>query len=244
MRLGTKMEPVVVSETLERLGRTATYPVPMYISREYPFIAASLDAQFLDGDEEPLETKTASWRRAAEFGEEGTDQIPEDYIVQVHQQMFVAGKHHAKLSVLLDGRTLKIYEILRNEEIVSCLIEAEKELWERICNSEPPEPNWQHPRTPELVKAMYGVNEGSVVLLYSDAAQSWDNYRALGEEIKALEEERESAKAKVLYAMGEAAIGVMPAADIELVRSTVNRKSYTVAETSYKTLRQRKVKSK
>lgn len=242
MRLGTLMEPVVISEYEHRTGY-ATKPCSLLFHGTNRFIGATPDRMVLDqAGRFPMDAKTTTFRRAAEFGEEGSDQIPTDYLLQAQQQMYVTSAERCDIAVLLDGRTLRVYQVARHDDLIEMLVQAETELWQRIVDGNPPEPNWTHPRTPELVRSLHGLQNDLVVELSEETSESWRRYQSLGDRIKILQEERDALKARVLYAMGEAATGRLADGAGELTRKMVTRKAYTVKETSYLDLRERKIK--
>lgn len=240
MRLGKRLEPVIAEEYSLRTGLEIVRGIPMLWRTDTPHIAASLDA-LTEPDFSPLELKSSSYRRSHEFGDEGTDQIPDDYLVQVQQQMYVVGAEQAELAVLLDGRTLRLYTIRRHEHLIARMIELETELWQRIVTGDPPAPDFTHPKTPDLIRSLYGVAEGKAIDLPDEAVAAWADYQRLGEEEKRIEAERDALKAKVLYAIGDAAIADLGNGK-QLTRSTVNRKEYTCKASSYVTLRERKAR--
>lgn len=252
MRLGRKLEPVVIDEYRERTGNAVLAPRPTFFHAEHRFLSATPDGTVLprvDNQEVvqaesayPLDAKTTTWRRANDFGDEFTDELPEDYLLQAQQQMLVMGAALQDTAVLVDGRTLKVYRVERNDDLAAIIVDAARELAERIVNGDPPEPNWTHSRTPELVRSMYGVDETKTILLDEPVALMWRNYTRLREEIKEREAEQEQIKARVLAVMQEAAIGKYPADGFELVRKRVERAAYAVEATSFITLRERKIK--
>lgn len=252
MRLGRKLEPVVIDEYRERTGYAVLAPRPTFIHYRHRFLSATPDGMVMPTtnsqqavraeDVFPLDAKTTTWRRAKDFGEEGSDELPEDYLLQAQQQMLVMGAALQDTAVLVDGRTLKVYRVQRNDDLAQIIVDAARELAERIVNGDPPEPNWTHAQTPELVRAMWGVDETKAIVLDEPIGLMWRNYRALGEEIKEREKEQQQIKARVLAAMQDAAIGRYPQDGFELVRKRVERGAYTVEATSFITLRERKIK--
>lgn len=240
-RRGTRYEPTILADYAETRGVELIYPMPFVFHPKLDCLGCSPDAQ-RKNDGNLVEAKLSmSYTVAQELGEEGTDILPEHWVLQSQTQMECCDAEEVDFAVLLFGK-LKIYNVKRNRKLGEIIQDAASDMMQRIKRDEAPEPDFSHRHTPELIKNLYDVDEGKTVLLSEAVYQLWTNYKALGDEIKALEEERKEQKARVLHAMGEAAVGILPDATIELVRSTVNRKSYTVAESSYKTLRQRKVK--
>lgn len=243
MRLGRKLEPVVISEFLEETGyEVDTAPCPMFRHPQHDFVLATPDAILAGGD--LLEAKTTSFRLAKELGEEGSDFIPSNWVCQCQQQLSVTGARLCHLAALIDGRTLRLYQVARNDTLIEGIIAAERELWERIVNRDPPEPNFEHARTAELIRELHGLAEGRTIVLESDVATLWQQQRELAEQIKTLESEREQLRSRVLHAMGDAAIAACPGFEFELTRSIVKEATYTVERKAYIQIRQRKRTSK
>lgn len=239
MRLGRLLEPVVIEEFTRRTGNEVDQaPCPVMRHGDHPFILATPDAILAGGD--LLEAKTTTWRIAKQLGEEGTDFIPEHWLCQAQQQIAVTGADRCHLAALIDGRTLRTFIVERNDNLIALLVSAEQELWERIVNKDPPEPNFEHARTAELIREMYGLVEGKTIVLGDGVAGLWIRQKELGERISELEKEREGLRAMVLHEMADASIAGFSGHEFELARSQVNRKEYTVAANSYITLRERK----
>lgn len=239
MRLGKKLEPVVISEFIEATGlEVSEAPCPMYRHVDHDFMLATPDAMLEDGD--LLEAKTTSWRLAKELGEEGSDYIPESWVMQASQQMAVTGSDLCHVAALIDGRTLRLYQVQRNDVLIERMIAMEAELWQRILDRRPPEPNWGHDRTAQLIRDLYGVAEGKTIVLGDGVAALVTRRRELKERMKELDREQESLGAMILHEMGEAAIACFPGHDFELTRSRVKASTYTVERKSYVMLRERK----
>jgi len=233
MRLGTALQPVIQSEFVHRTGiKVIVSPMGLYRSEFHPFMLATPDA--LLETNELGEWKSTTFRRAAELGEQETDDLPAEWVCQCQQQMYVVGLAIVHVAVLLDGRTLKTYQVERNERLIEGIIEAERELWERIENREIPEPNWEHPRTPQLIRDMYGIVDATdTVELSQEMVECWNARRVIKHKIKELESSAESLKAEVLYEIGNASGGILPGTGKMVRRKMVSRKGYTVEPKSY-----------
>lgn len=209
MRLGKALEPVVLSEYELRTAARLIRPVGLYRSRFYPFIGATPDA-LRESDLVPVDAKTSTHWRAGEFGDEGTDQIPADYVMQAQQQIYVCGAEFADVAVLIDGRTLRVYRVRRHDSLIARLVEMETALWERIERGTPPEPEWNHRGTLELLKRLHGCARGELVALPDEAAGYWDRYARIGRTVKRCEAVREELYARVLHAIGDTPGGILP----------------------------------
>jgi putative phage-type endonuclease len=255
-RRGQRYEPVILADYAEASECNLVYGLPLFFHPTLQFLAATPDAArqgesfpgvLTDYTGQQLENSSGVEAKfsmspsiGAQLGEEGSDFVPDDWLLQCQTQMAVMGWNHNDVAALLYGR-LKIYSIERNDTIIKVIESAAKEMHERIQNNDPPEPQWEHAHTPTLIKELYGVKEDTEVMLSAESESYWTQYQDIGKEVKALNAKREAAKARVLAAMKEAAFGYMPDGRL-LVRSTVNRKGYTCEPTSFIQLREKKGK--
>ena len=209
MRLGNLLEPVVQAEFIRRTGMAIVHsPVGLMRHHAYPWVLATPDAILCEHRYGPStmdsvgEWKTTTWRQAAKLGEEDTDDIPVDWLCQVQQQMAVTGLLVAHVAALIDGRTLRTYQVESNPDLQLELIEAERELWERIENNDPPEPTWEHPAALRAVQECFRTVEEDRKQLSAEACLTWEYYEECGRKIADLKKEQSAAKAHVLYEIG------------------------------------------
>ena len=92
IRFGDMMEPVLIDEYRNLTGRIVTTPDGTVAHPERSWHLASVDGLVMDGDRPAgvLEAKTAGWRMASEWGEDGTDDVPSSYLVQCAWYMIPA----------------------------------------------------------------------------------------------------------------------------------------------------------
>lgn len=248
MRLGTALEPVVRSEFSHRTGFEIIADVPMVWRNETPWIACTLDGvivpkewhgkeyvkslEFFAGCTEIFEAKTSTWHSENDYGEEGTDEVPDDYLLQCQQQMYVVDASVCHLAVLFDARNLKLYKIKRNEKVIGEIVEAETELWQRIQEMNPPDPDWDHPTIRKTIEGFHGVDLSSAVKLTAEAIAAWQLQDDLKGEIDKLTKRRESLRAYVAHTMGDACAGWID--DLRYVeRKLIETAEYTVPGKSY-----------
>jgi len=216
--------------------------LPMFFHPVLPFMAATPDgvakenpetAEEICPDDTAVEAKLTSFRMIDKsgidenkFGEAGTDAIPTQYLFQAQQQLAVLGLQRCDLPVYADE--FRIYFIDRNDDLIEQIESAEKELAERIVAGDPPEPNWQHSGTVRVLGQMHGFEVGKVVTFDDEALKLWQRYQRLGELKKKIEEQRETAKAKLLHIFGPAELGRVPGVeDIEIKRSVIADSIFT-----------------
>ena len=237
MRMGKSWEPLIQSEFEHRSGiKVLDSPCGLYRSPDSPFMLATPDALLAPnetGENELGEWKATTFRRAAELGEQETDNLPPDWVCQCQQQLYVMGLSVVHVAVLLDVFTLKIYRVERNDRLIDGIVKLEKELWERIENHDPPPPV-EHPQTLELARELYHtVADGSRIELSDSAAESWRRERQAGRLIKKLKARQDFEKAKVLLEIGDNFAGVLPGGEKMIRRKLIERASYTVEPKSY-----------
>lgn len=231
-RLGNKLEPIVVEEFVEATGiAVAQYPMPMLRHPIYDYVLATPDALLVS--DELLEIKTTNWRIAKEYGDEESDFIPQEHLCQAQMQLAVTGLQVCRFGVLVDGRELKTFVVERNESLIDSLIGAATDLWARIIDGNPPEPTWSHSSTIDVLKDLYrNIDAGKVIALSDDARAAWLKYEELGQQAKAIADQRDAEKARVLAEIGDANAGDL--ADGRCVRRAVIEKApYTVTPKPY-----------
>lgn len=235
MRFGQRMEAVAIEEYANQKRCCVETEHPMYLSMVHSFMGATPDATAYhegDGceilDQWGIEAKNSNWRMFDDsgddqhkYGKADTDEVPSIAFFQAQQQMAVLGLQRVDLPVLKNGNELLIYKVDRSEEFIAAIIRAEAELFERIVNGDPPEPDFQHETTGKLLQEMYGVEVGTVAYLSAEDEEIWEGVIQAKAELKELEEKIEAGKNRMLHSMGEAEVATFPSCQFELKRSKI-----------------------
>jgi putative phage-type endonuclease len=91
-----------------------------------------------------LECKTASayaLGRDSEWGPDGSDQVPESYLLQCATYMALTGCPHWDLSALIGNAELRLYELHRDPELEEGVIEIASKWWtDHVLADVPPDP--------------------------------------------------------------------------------------------------------
>ncbi len=136
MRRGRRMEPVLAEDYEEATG-FHVYSPGLLRNPDKPLAIATPDrlvidtANPLDGGEpnHGLEIKTAGIRQAKRWGEPGTDDVPDEYLVQCQWCMAVTGLKRWDLIVSIAGEEPQIYELTRNDALIQQLYERAEKFW-------------------------------------------------------------------------------------------------------------------
>jgi putative phage-type endonuclease len=199
MRWGRYLEPVVRQAYADETGREVRLPTELIRHPVYEHMIANLDG-VAGGATEPMRIFEAKTARSADgWGEPGSDQVPQAYLLQVQHYMEVTGVAVADVAVLIGGSDFRLYEVPADRELQEMLIDAEADFWSRVQRAEPPEPV-----TVADAIARWGRSskEGAVVAGPAVIA-AVETLRAIKEQKEAIEASEEGAKAIILKALGE-----------------------------------------
>lgn len=235
---GTRFEPVILQYAQDELGKELKPgQPPMMRHRELPWILATPDGEFEDG--ELLECKSSvSDGVMAACGDEGTDEVPTPMLLQCQQQMLVTGAEVVHLAIVIPDRwkffRFQTYKIDRHDKLINLLIRKERELWQMIEAGTPPEPDWSHATTIDVIKAAHGApaEDAGTIALTSNSCASWNTYERLGKQIRELEADRQAERAKVLHEIGDNYAGMLD--DGRMVRrKLIEKQPHMVKASSY-----------
>lgn len=224
---GTVLEPIVADEYAKRRGVKVRRENQQLVHPKHPWMRCNLDRRVLGGDVKmAVEIKTA--RDGFGWGEDGSQDVPEYILLQAHHQMAVADLERNDVCVLIAGRDLRIYPIVRDDTIIDALIEREALFWDRVQARVPPEPDHGHRTTSDLLARLYRGTNGQAVALGEDALHWTRVYVDAGQAMTEYEKSKEFARNHIARLMGEAAVGTLPDGST-WNRKSVPRKEYTVS---------------
>ena len=195
MYWGRALEPVVRQRYADEMGLTVTVPTAIMWHHEYPWMYCNPDGLTA---ERMVEIKTA--RFPAGWGEPGTDEIPEYYVLQCQHNMIVTGHPVADVPVLIGGSDFRIYEVQADPELQALIIRRESEFWEKVLAGEPPEPT-----TYKDMQLRFGkYSEPVTVQANEDAKGALFILKGVKEKEKELKALKEVNQAIVMGCMGAA----------------------------------------
>ena len=125
---GNVLEDVVAQEYSKRVNLPVEVETTLLRHPEHEFLAANID-RWVGNKEYVLECKTAGFMMSKEWGEEGSDSIPESYLVQVAYYAAICDVPKVDIAVLIGGQNFKIYTYERNKEFEEKLIKIACNFW-------------------------------------------------------------------------------------------------------------------
>lgn len=204
MRWGSLLEPVIAAEYQRRSGNTILEQ-QVFLKSDLSPMMATVDAMTKEGF--PVEFKTVSAWTARELGEEESDQLPDHWLIQGHQQMLLTSTWRVDFAVLVAGQRLQIFTVKRDEALVDAIILGVRGFWDCVQARRPPALDTR--ADARVMGALYPGCEGEVAM--TDVTQFHvDCYMQLGREARDIAADREESRALILEALGEHAVGRLP----------------------------------
>ena len=241
MDMGHHLEPIILDRYERKTGRTLLRHLPMYFAPLQPFMCATPDGLDLP-DSLAVDAKSTTGRMldttgedVSMFGQEGTDQVPVEYLFQAQQQIHVLGVNRVDFPVMFDARVIRIYTVHRDDDLIAEIVSAEQELAERIVNGDPPAPDFQHPGTKRLLEAIQGQEIGKVITWGDDLVEKWDELAEIKAMIKDLEGQKNRLDAELFAAMSDAEQAIC--GRLMVKRINVKATSFTVEKKAYSFLK-------
>jgi predicted phage-related endonuclease len=227
-KAGIRMQRPIVDDYLENEGvRLVAYEPPTVRHPDLP-LAMNLDAVVANefADEWNLDAKNVFWRVADEWGEVDSDSIPDDAFYQAHLYNFLSPpiRHKTDFAVLVGGEwPVRRYTVARDDEFFAMLVDKLVEFWNHVEKRTPPDPDFAHPLTVQLMQRLYPeVDPGKEIVLHERYAELAERYYALGKIESIANKKRQLLKGELLFALGDAAKATIPDSPWELVRSHVS----------------------
>lgn len=218
LEIGKALEPAILKLYQSRVGNIILgTECPLHISCATNFVGATPDAIAVDADSNSwlVDAKSSSFfmtdktgENEHRYGADGTDEVPLTNLFQAQQQMYVMGADRVDFPVLLDNRQLRIYRVPRSDELIATIVDAEKELAERIINNDPPEPNYEHKSTKRLLNEMFGCEVGTVREFdqtHMGMLLTWEHLNGV---IRKAEAHRDEIKNRIAHNMGDRQLSV------------------------------------
>jgi putative phage-type endonuclease len=137
---GHVLEDVVAQEYCKRTNKQVAKEEKLLRSEKYPWMIANIDRTIVN-EAAILECKTCSAFKYKEWGADGSDEIPDEYIIQCAHYAIVTDAKYVDLAVLMGGQYFGIYTYQRNKNLEDNLIMIEHDFWHKnVLPQEPPTP--------------------------------------------------------------------------------------------------------
>ena len=162
---------------------------------------------FIDGNENGakggLEIKTASQYVADKWGGEDTEQIPNDYFVQVQWYMGLLDMDRWHVAVLIGGNDYRQYVINRRDNLIKTMQQKANEFWQKNVLKEimpaitgsKSETNYLKQNLPQENKDIFEANEEQIQLMA--------HLKTIKEDLNVLEQKKLAIENELKLAIGK-----------------------------------------
>jgi putative phage-type endonuclease len=244
---GKRVEDAIAEGYAEETGRVVLNPGEFEIAKhpDLPILGATLDRETYGTDRTPapaagkgsLEIKAVNAFAAAEWKEEP----PLKHQIQLQIQIACKGMTWGSLCALIGGLKISWQDIARNQPFLDHALREVEIFWRCVQRREPPIVKEAKDATWDAIKALYPSDNGLGIVLPVEAidiVKEWREYAAVRLEAGKRED---NAKVQLQQLMGEATAGLLVDGS-SLTFKASSREGYTVAPTTYRTLRHLKPK--
>jgi putative phage-type endonuclease len=198
-------------------------------------LSATHDGLLMDRPE-GCEAKTACilGGKPDQWGDEGTDEIPDQYLVQCQHQMAVSDLQMVHVPALIGGIGRRMYRVERNEDVVRMLVDRLSAWWERhIVHDTPPD---NCGPSPDIAKRIRRT-PGKTIRIDAGLVAAWREAEAAA---KAAEKAAKEAKSLIMATMLDAEAGECDLGRLTVMKS--QRKGYVVEPCEMTTVRWKEIK--
>ncbi|MCX5516193.1 endonuclease [Kaistia algarum] len=248
MRRGRHLEPVAIELLREDFPRwkVIANPMPggMYFVDRGARLSATPDAFVIDPDRAGygvVQIKSVDGRifREGWRDPDTQDVVPPLWIgVQAIFDAHLSGASWAAIGALVVGAGLELHivDVPIHPGIVDRVREAAARFWPMVDAGTAPDPDFA--RDGETIAAMFGQDNGETIDLSGDneLPELVDEYESLAAEKAAVDRSLKIIKAAFLSKLGNAAAGRLADGRV-ITAKTVNRAAYSVAPSSYRSIR-------
>jgi len=223
---GTLLEPSVIEWARGQIGVIEDGDWHVH---ENGIIGATLDGQ--TPNREIVEAKTSgivSPGFPSKWGDEWTDEIPDEYVMQVQTQMLVTGFEKAFVPALIGGRGFVMYVVKASPSLQDLIRKSMESFWNDfvIPRKLPPDAAPQL----ETLKRIKRIT-GKTVLIDGELVREFRTQREIA---KQAEKAKVAAQANLIAALGDAEFGEFDEGIVKY--PVIERKGYEVAPTSFRQL--------
>lgn len=187
-RRGKLLEPAVLGMLcVDRPDVLLANSNRRYRDSQQPLFSCEVDAEATVGGEDVnIEVKTS--RVAREWGEAGTEDIPPVYSAQAQWGLGITGKRRTLVAALIWDE-LRVFEVVRNDDVIAWLREEALKFWSLVEARTPPPPTRL-----EQVKRACAQLVGMPVELSDAGFDSLQAVLGAREKIRELERDQETAE--------------------------------------------------
>jgi hypothetical protein len=232
-RRGRMLEPVVLEMARQDYNLEITARNQRYFDKELPFLSCEIDFEWQDLDGvQNADVKTVHPQQAHEWGEEGSDEIPDYYAIQFLFGQMITDRDRTLCTALIGADDLRIYRVERDDEVIAWLREEAEKFWERVQTRNPPPVT-----TLKDINLAWPIDFGRAIEATPEIAAMIAHHKLLGKSVAGDEAKRELLELEIFKFMGDRSEIVDSEGHKLATRKLQQRKGFTVEPTSFRVFR-------
>ena len=228
---GNLLEPIVRERYAQKFGLEVVAPANLHA--HFPRCRKWNDSDLLIGNQDwmlgapdgwvpvnrhGLEIKTAA-RKAGEWGEEGSDEIPAHYLIQTAWYMAVTDAPAWDFAVLFSGNKLERFHVQRDMDLERDMIEACRAFWFDYVQKRVEPPIDESESYGRYLARKFSLSTGEIIKNPSPEVVEWAvKMKQADDECKAAEDRKREANNNLRALVGQAQKVITPLGSIGWVR--------------------------
>jgi putative phage-type endonuclease len=193
------LEPFVISLLENEYGFSILNSNERYYKEDNSFITAEIDFEYDRFDKSIFERangeiKTVNPFLTWQWGESGSIDIPLYIQAQVMHGLMVTNRQKCIVAALIGLDDLRLYEIIRDEEVIDHLFKKELEFWHMVKTKTPPPPT----NGSDAVK-LFKKDNGKSIIASDEIRLKIDELKQIKGNIKELEKRKECIELDLKY---------------------------------------------
>lgn len=227
---GNTLEEVVAREFSIRTGKRVRKDNRQLVHKTHKFMMGNIDRRIV-GENALLECTTVNAFRAKEWdGEE----IPPSYILQCQHYMEVMGSDNCYIAALIGGQKFIYKKIERDDELISMIVEAEKDFWiNHVEKRIPPKLDGSEAASKYLSKTFKNIDKSLEVNLKAEYMNKINEYLNIKNQMKNLDEALKTIENNLKNELGNAEKGIVEKFQVIWKGITSNRIDSKVLKEKY-----------
>lgn len=175
MEWGLRLEPMILAKFAER--KECSLEPSRFVRHDSLSWFGGTPDGLLSGRKAGVDAKNIGWNRG-EWGEPGTDQMPEYILMQCHHFMTLLDYDAWYVAVLFGGNKFDVYEVERDREISDMIVEADGKFWKEHVESETPPPEDSSESYRHFIECKFPTDNGEVRAATPEEIDLIAEYRA------------------------------------------------------------------
>lgn len=232
MKLGSLWEKDIADLYAEKTGKKLEVVSETIRHPSISFMLANIDRK-ISGENAILECKMIFRANYSDWGEEGSDIMPTEYLLQCVHYAIVCDVEKVDLAALINGE-LNIYTYKRNENLEAKLMLGESRLWNDHIEKRIPPPLQS---LSDVQKLWREFDDAKFEIADESIEQGFYELLKVKKEITELEDKSKKLEMDIRSYMKDASKLVDASGKKLATLSIVNRKGYFVKDTSYQSFR-------